>query len=77
MENEYVRRGVKTKLFGFIIMALGVLDILLNLRGGLPAYEKFIFLILFGACVFAIGAVRSGKQVSDGQGIQAGGSGTQ
>ncbi len=57
METEYGRRGVKTKLFGFILMVLGVLDSLLTLRGGVPAYE-FILLILFGACVFAVGAVR-------------------
>lgn len=65
MEAEYGRRGVKTKLFGFIIMALGVLDCLLNLRGGLPAYEKYLVLIFFGACVFAIGAVRGGQQSGD------------
>lgn len=63
MEAEYGRRGVKTKLIGFIIMTLGVLDCLLNLRGGLPAYEKYLVLIFIGACVFAIGAVR-GRQRS-------------
>ncbi len=62
-EAEYGRRGVKTKLFGFIIMVLGVLDSLLTLRGGVPAYE-FLLLILFGACLFAIGAVRSGRRAA-------------
>jgi hypothetical protein len=56
-EAEYGRRGTITKLFGFILMSLGVLDSLLTLRGGVPAYE-YLLLILFGACVFAIGAVR-------------------
>jgi Na+-transporting methylmalonyl-CoA/oxaloacetate decarboxylase gamma subunit len=59
-ETEGGRRGVKTRLFGFTLMILGVLDSLLTLRGGIPAYE-FLFLILLGACVFAIGAVR-GRQ---------------
>jgi Na+-transporting methylmalonyl-CoA/oxaloacetate decarboxylase gamma subunit len=59
-ETESGRRGVKTRLFGFTLMILGVLDSLLTLRGGIPAYE-FLFLILLGACVFAIGAVR-GRQ---------------
>jgi len=80
MEAEYGRRGVKTKLMGFIIMALGVLDCLLNLRGGLPAYEKFLYLIFLGACVFAIGAVRGGRQAPAGQEtqeMQAGNSGVQ
>lgn len=78
METEYGRRGVKTKLIGFVIMALGVLDILLNLRGGLPAYEKFLYLIILGACVFAIGAVRGGQQASaeqETQEMRAGSSG--
>lgn len=60
-EAEYCRRGVKTRLLGFILMALGVLDSLLSLRGGVPAYE-FLLLILFGACVFAIGSVRGGRK---------------
>jgi hypothetical protein len=61
VETEYGRRGVKTKLLGFAMMVLGVLDSLLTLRGGVPAYE-FLLLILAGACVFAIGAVRGGKR---------------
>lgn len=60
-EADYSRRGIKTKLFGFILMALGVLDSLLTLRGGVPAYE-YLLLILLGVCVFAIGAVRGGQQ---------------
>ncbi|MBI2287212.1 MAG: hypothetical protein HYU79_07255 [Nitrosomonadales bacterium] len=60
-ETEYGRRGVKTRLLGFILMVLGVLDSLLTLRGGIPAYE-FLLLILLGACVFAIGAVRGGRR---------------
>jgi len=63
MEAEYGRRGVKTKIFGFIIMVLGLLDSLLSLRGGMPGYE-YLLLILFGACVFAIGAVRGGRRSS-------------
>ena len=60
-ETEHFRRGVKTRLLGFILMVLGVLDSLLTLRGGIPAYE-FLLLILLGACVFAIGAVRGGRR---------------
>ncbi|HUW25110.1 MAG TPA: hypothetical protein VMW07_01135 [Gallionella sp.] len=56
-EAEYNTRGVKTRLLGFILMLLGVLDSLLTLRGGVPAYE-FLGLIAVGAVVFAIGAIR-------------------
>jgi hypothetical protein len=64
MEVTYNRQGTKTKLIGFIIMVLGTLDLLLNLRGGLPAYENYILLIFAGACVFAIGTVRGRKRPS-------------
>lgn len=63
-EARYGKRGVKTRLLGFALMVLGVLDSLLTLRGGIPAYE-YLLLILLGACVFAIGAVRGGMRVPD------------
>lgn len=60
-EEEFSNRGTKTKLLGFAIMLLGVLDSLLTLRGGIPAYE-FLLLIVLGAAVFAIGVVRGGQK---------------
>jgi len=63
MGAEHGKRGVKTKLLGFILMVLGVLDSLLTLRGGVPAYE-FLLLVLVGAFVFSIGAVRGGQRPS-------------
>jgi hypothetical protein len=54
-------RGVITKLFGAILMMLGLLDSVLTLRGGVPAYE-FLLLVLLGAGVFAVGAVRAGSR---------------
>lgn len=56
----YPRRGVKTRLLGAILMMLGVLDSLLTLRGGVPAYE-FLMLVALGAVVFAVGAARGGN----------------
>jgi hypothetical protein len=63
MEEEYSKRGVKTKLLGFIMIVLGVLDSLLTLRGGIPAYE-FLLLIFAGTCIFAIGAIRAAQPSS-------------
>jgi hypothetical protein len=60
-ETGHSIRGVKTRILGFVLMVLGVLDSLLTLRGGIPAYE-YLLLILLGACVFAIGAVRGARQ---------------
>lgn len=57
-------RGVITKLFGAILMMLGLLDSVLTLRGGVPAYE-FLLLVLLGAAVFAVGAVQAGKQAGE------------
>ncbi len=63
MNTEVHMRGVKTRLFGFILMVLGTLDSLLTLRAGIPAY-KFLLLIFVGACVFAIGAIRGSRKPS-------------
>lgn len=52
------RRGVKSRLVGVVLIALGVLDSLLTLRGGLPS-EKYMVLIAVGVVIFAIGAMRS------------------
>lgn len=56
---------MKTRLLGFVLMVLGVLDSLLTLRGGMPAYE-YLFLILLGAGVFAVGAIRGARQLPAG-----------
>lgn len=58
------RPGVKTKIIGFILMALGVLNNLLTFHGGEPN-EGYFLLIAFGAVVFAIGAVRGGRQSTE------------
>jgi len=57
MEASPARKGTIAKLFGAILIMLGVLDSLLTLRGGVPAYE-FLMLVFAGAAVFAFGAIR-------------------
>jgi hypothetical protein len=61
VNTERSPRGVIIKLLGAIMMMLGLLDCVLTLRGGVPAYE-FLLLVFFGAGVFAIGAVRAGSR---------------
>jgi len=56
--TRHERRGVKTRLFGVVLISLGFLDSLLTLRGGMPS-EPYLILIAIGAAIFAIGAVRS------------------
>ena len=60
-EAEFSNRGVKTRLLGFALMLLGVLNSLLTLRAGVPAYE-FLLLIVFGAVIFFIGTVRGSRK---------------
>jgi len=60
------RRGVKTRLIGVVLIALGILDSLLTLRAGMPS-EEYMALITVGVVVFAIGAVRSRRQSVSGE----------
>ena len=51
-------KGVKTKLFGFTLVLLGVLDSLLFLRGGKALGDIHMVLIGLGLLIWLIGAVR-------------------
>ena len=51
-------KGVKTKLIGFTLVLLGVLDSLLFLRGGQDVSHFFIVLIGLGFLIFVIGTIR-------------------
>ncbi|MDH4283961.1 MAG: hypothetical protein OEV35_01450 [Gallionellaceae bacterium] len=65
-EDVPARRGVKTKLIGFVVMALGTMNCLLTLRGGVPAYE-FLLMVGAGAVIFAIGTVRGMRKTAPEQ----------
>lgn len=52
------RKGVKTKLFGFTLVLLGVLDSLLFLRGGQAFGGTEIILIGSGLLIWLMGATR-------------------
>lgn len=68
-QTQCARRGVKSRLIGVVLIALGVLDSLLTLRGGLPG-EKYLILIAVGAAVFAFGAMRSRRDSLRGQNMK-------
>ena len=63
-EAPFDRPGVKTKLIGFILIVLGVLDSLLTFRGGIPN-EEYLWLIAFGFVVFAVGAARGSRRSTE------------
>ena len=58
MEDTRIRRGVKTKLFGVILIFLAALDGMLSWRGGIEISDFYLFLFAVGVFLFAIGAIR-------------------
>ncbi len=52
------RKGVKTKLFGVLLVILGALDSMLSWRGGFDAGNAYLVLIAVGMTLFASGAIR-------------------
>lgn len=51
-------KGVKTKLIGFTLVLLGVLDALLLLRGGKGLSGIYVALIGLGLSIWIIGTIR-------------------
>lgn len=58
MGNPVIRPGVKTKLFGIVMVFLGILDSLLSWRGGFTASKWYVMLIALGLFLYAVGAIR-------------------
>jgi hypothetical protein len=57
-EREAPKKGVVTRLFGVILVSLGMLDTLLSWRGGFAVDEIPVLLIAAGGCLYAVGAIR-------------------
>jgi hypothetical protein len=62
MEDPRARRGVKTKLFGVILIFLATLDGMLSWRGGIEISDFYLFLFAAGVFLFALGAVRQANE---------------
>ncbi len=54
------RKGVVTKLFGVILIFLGVLDSMVSWRGGFAVSEIYALMIVAGLALYAVGAIRGG-----------------
>ncbi len=54
------RKGVVTKLFGVILIFLGVLDSMVSWHGGLAVDEIYALMIVAGFSLYAVGAIRGG-----------------
>lgn len=58
MSGFIVTKGVKTKLFGTVLVFLGVLDSMLSWRGGLTMSGWYTALIGSGLFLYALGTIR-------------------
>jgi len=56
------RKGVVTKIFGVILVFLGVLDAMVSWRGGFAVSELYLLMIVAGLALYAVGAIRSGAK---------------
>jgi hypothetical protein len=70
MEENVIRKGVKTKLFGVLLIILGALDSMLSWRGGFAPSGIYVFLLSAGIALYAIGSVR-GSNPSPRQGRES------
>ncbi len=59
MAEDKPRKGVKTRIFGVVLIFLGGLDAMLSWRGGFSPSVFHLSLIAAGAFLFALGAARS------------------
>lgn len=62
MENDGRKKGVKTRLFGVILVFLGVLDSMLSWRGGVAVSDIYVILMASGIVLYVIGAIRRGSK---------------
>ncbi|MFQ5756616.1 MAG: hypothetical protein ACE5H7_11075 [Acidiferrobacterales bacterium] len=62
MQDDGSKKGVKTKLFGVILIFLGVLDSMLSWRGGFRLSDFYVLLVASGIFLFIIGAIRQGSK---------------
>ncbi len=68
MEDAGTRKGVIAKLFGVIMIILGIMDTMLAWRGGFAVNDFYIALIACGIFFYFIGAVRGYRNDSSSRG---------
>ena len=62
MDTHTPRKGVAIKLFGVVLIIVGILDSMLSWRGGFEVNGGYALLIGFGIFLYAIGALRAGSR---------------
>ena len=62
MAKSATPRGVKTRLIGVVVLFAAMMDAMLHWRGGFALGFSTILLFAAGISLFAIGALRGGRQ---------------
>ncbi len=65
MRQDGTRKGAIIKLFGVVLIFLGVLDSMLSWRGGSSVSDFYVWLIACGLLLYAAGAIRQGGRSGD------------
>lgn len=61
MDEVPVKKGVKTKLFGVLLIILGGLDSMLSWRGGFAPSSMYVFLLVAGVALYGFGSIRGAR----------------
>ncbi len=64
MTENRPARGANIRLFGVILVFLGVLDSMLSWRAGMAVSDFFVVLVAAGVGVYALGAIRGRRRAS-------------
>ena len=62
MAETTTPRGVKTRLIGVVVLFAAMMDAMLHWRGGFVLGLSTMLLLAAGVTLFAIGALRGGRQ---------------
>jgi hypothetical protein len=63
-DEQAKKNGAKTKLFGVVLIFLGVLDSMLSWRGGFELSRFYIVLMVAGAAFYFIGSIMQNRKTS-------------
>jgi hypothetical protein len=58
MENSGSEKGAVIRIFGVVLIFLGILDSMLSWRGGFAVSTVYVFLIAAGIFLYGIGSIR-------------------
>jgi hypothetical protein len=62
MPDDRPAKGVFMRLFGVVLVFLGLLDSLLSWRGGFALDGFYVFMIAAGISIFVVGTIKRGSK---------------